>query len=197
MTPLLDDDTVILWDVMSTLVYDPYLIELPAFFSKSWEELLQLKHPTAWVEFELGELSEARFFEIFCPELGPIDADAFHQMLRRAYRFLPGIEALLLELKGQGVAMYALSNYPVWYRLIERKLKLSRFLSWRFVSCHMGTRKPDEAVYLRAAEALGLPPQRCLFIDDRDVNCEAALSAGMKAIRYRGTGELRGALCLA
>ena len=196
MAPLLDDDTVILWDVMSTLVYDPYLIELPAFFSKSWEELLQLKHPTAWLEFELGELSEARFFEIFCPELGSIDVDAFHQMLLHAYRFLPGIEALLFELKQRGVAMYALSNYPVWYRLIERKLKLSRFLSWRFISCHMGARKPDEAIYLRAAEALGLPPDRCLFVDDRVVNCEAALSAGMRAVRYRDTGALKKALSL-
>ena len=183
--------TILLWDVMSTLVYDPYMQELPAFFDTTWQDLLSRKHPTAWVDFELGKLTEQEFFDIFLPDLDtPIALDAFHAMLHDAYRFLPGIEELLEELCGlDGLAMHTLSNYPVWYRIIERKLALSRFMPWSFVSCHMGARKPDVSIYLQAARALEVPPSQCVFIDDRGSNCKAALAAGMRAIKYDGSAE--------
>jgi putative hydrolase of the HAD superfamily len=47
-----------------------------------------------------------------------------------------------------------------------------------------GLRKPDPEIYLRAARALGLPPEACLFVDDLTVNVEGALHVGMKALRF-------------
>lgn len=182
---------ILLWDVMSTLVYDPYMQELPAFFNTTWQALLARKHPTAWIDFELGHITEQEFFSTFLPDLGaPIDPDAFHAMLHDAYHFLPGIEALLEELCAiDTIAMHTLSNYPVWYRIIEQKLGLSRFMSWTFVSCHTGSRKPDPSIYLHAAQALDVTPSRCVFIDDRGSNCKAAVNAGMRAIKYEGDVE--------
>ena len=43
---------VLLFDVMDTLVYEPFHHEMPAFFGLSFDELMAAKHPTAWVEFE-------------------------------------------------------------------------------------------------------------------------------------------------
>lgn len=54
---------------------------------------------------------------------------------------MDGTESLLVRLKAAGVEMHAFSNYPVWYRLVEEKLLLSRFLEWSFVSCHMVGRR--------------------------------------------------------
>lgn len=51
------------------------------------------------------------------------------------YRFLDGIEELLSDLNQAGVEMHIMSNYPVWYKRIEAKLVLSRFMPWTFVSC--------------------------------------------------------------
>lgn len=176
---------------MSTLVYDPYMQELPDFFETTWQDLLSRKHPTAWIDFELGKITEQQFFEMFIPGLDPpIDMDAFHRMLHHAYRFLPGIEALLSELHAiDGVTMHTLSNYPVWYRIIEQKLSLSRFMPWSFVSCHMGSRKPDTSIYLHAARSLDVSPSRCIFIDDRGSNCKAAVEDGMRAVKYEGSVE--------
>jgi len=50
---------VILWDVMDTLVRDPFRDVMPRFFGLSLEEMLRQKHPDAWSRFERGELSEA------------------------------------------------------------------------------------------------------------------------------------------
>ncbi len=183
--------TVILWDVMSTLVYDPYMNEFPAFFGVTWQDLLEVKHPTAWVDFELGHITEEQFFELFWPEFGQVDLDDFHAMLHDAYRFLPDIEAMLESLASRDdLEMHTLSNYPVWYRIIEQKLALSRYMRWSFVSCHMALRKPDVAIYESAARALGVPPSSCIFIDDRGSNCKGAVQAGMRAIKYDDTTQL-------
>ncbi len=44
--------------------------------------------------------------------------------------------------------------------------------------------KPNPDLFLRAAEKLGIPPQRCIVIEDSDVGIEAAKNAGMKAMRF-------------
>ena len=91
--------------------------------------------------------------------------------------------------------MYALSNYSCWYRLIDEKLGLSRYLDWRFVSCNTGIRKPDPEAYLGAARALEVSPADCIFVDDRRRNVDAAVKVGMHGIlRTRDIGELRAAL---
>ena len=43
----------------------------------------------------------------------------------------------------------------------------------------VGVRKPAPEPYLAAAEALGLDPSQCLFIDDMVVNCKGAEAVGM------------------
>lgn len=43
----------------------------------------------------------------------------------------------------------------------------------------VGVRKPAPEPYLAAAEALGLEPTKCLFIDDMVVNCKGAEAVGM------------------
>lgn len=44
--------------------------------------------------------------------------------------------------------------------------------------------KPELAIYRHAAAGLNTSPAHILFIDDREVNIQAALEAGMQAIQY-------------
>lgn len=184
----------LLLDVMGTLVHDPFFDVMPAFFGLSMAELLDAKHPSAWVEFELAERSEAELLADFFADGRPFDHEAFLARVTEAYVFLPGVEALLQELEEAGVPMYALSNYPVWYQRIEARLGLSRYLEWRFVSCETGVRKPDRAAYDMAVDSLGVPADSLLFVDDRRSNCEAAEAAGMHAHRFTDAAALRVAL---
>lgn len=57
------------------------------------------------------------------------------------------------------------------------------------ISGEVGMRKPDEAIYLLAAEQLGLPPQQCVFIDDLDRNIEVAEKLGMAGIVHHDNHE--------
>ena len=50
---------------MDTLVADPFYEAMPRYFQLSFAELLAAKHPTAWVEFERGDITEAELFAKF------------------------------------------------------------------------------------------------------------------------------------
>ena len=55
------------------------------------------------------------------------------------------------------------------------------YLLW---SHTLGLAKPEQEIYLRAAEGLATPPAQILFIDDREVNIAGALAVGMQTIQY-------------
>ena len=175
---------------MDTLVCDPFREVMPAFFGMTLQQMLQAKHPTAWGRFERGELSEEQFLQQFFADGRAFDRQGFREAIRSSYAWLAGMEQLLGSLAGQGIAMHALSNYPVWYEWIEERLQLSRFLSWRFVSCQVGLRKPEPAIFEHALGELGVDASRCLFIDDRVGNCQAAVACGMRAIHFTGDAQL-------
>ena len=52
-------------------------------------------------------------------------------------------------------------------------------------SAAVGMAKPDQRVYLLAAERLGLAAEVCVFIDDFEGNVNAAREVGMTGIHYR------------
>jgi HAD superfamily hydrolase (TIGR01509 family) len=177
---------VILWDVMDTLVRDPFFTHMADFFGLSFDELLRRKHPTAWSKFELGKLDEQGLFDQFFADSTPIDGPAFKRCVGEAYAWIDGIEPLLIELKAAGVPMHALSNYPPWYQLIEDRLRLSRYVDLTFFSCDTGVRKPAPDAYLGACRKLERRPDQCLFVDDRSLNTDAAREVGLHALQFTG-----------
>jgi FMN hydrolase / 5-amino-6-(5-phospho-D-ribitylamino)uracil phosphatase len=184
----------VLFDVMGTLVYDPFYVEVPAFFGVELRALIARKRPTAWERFELGQLDDAGLAREFFADGRLLDVDGLKRAMVDAYRFLPGIEAILVELSARGTSLHTLSNYPHWYRLIEEKLVVSRWVQWSFVSCETGVRKPAAEAYLGAAARLGVAPDRCLFVDDQPANCEAARACGMDAVHFADATALRSEL---
>ena len=52
-------------------------------------------------------------------------------------------------------------------------------------SAFVGLRKPDPEIFELTLERLGgVAPERCVFVDDLDVNCTAARELGMAAVRF-------------
>jgi len=185
---------VILFDVMDTLVVDPFHEAIPAYFGLTLPELLQHKHPTAWLEFERGELGPEEYAARMFADGRPVDWTAFEAHVRGAYAWVDGMRELVERLAAASVEMHALSNYPVLYRSVDAALGLSRFVELSFVSCITGHRKPEAEAYLHAARSLGRRPADCLFVDDRDSNCRAAEAVGMRAVRFQSAAALAGAL---
>ena len=53
------------------------------------------------------------------------------------------------------------------------------------LSSDEGMTKPNPLIFERTAQRLGLSPDECLTVDDRQDNCNGARGAGMKALLYR------------
>ncbi|KAL3369626.1 hypothetical protein AABB24_010130 [Solanum stoloniferum] len=101
----------------------------------SMKELLESKHPTSWIEFEKGLISEEELTRKFFKDGRSFDMEGLKNCMRRGYSYLEGIEGLLKSLKENGYEIHAFTNYPIWYQMIEDELKLSNYLSWTFCSC--------------------------------------------------------------
>ena len=185
---------LIFFDVLGTLVQNPFYLEIPAFFGLTVSELRRCSDKTSWLEFERGEITEAEYLRRMFADERWFNNDAFLTEVKRAYRWIEGMEPILAELQTLGAEMHILSNYPVWYRDIEERLELSRYIPWTFVSCLTGVRKPSPEAFLSAAAAVGREPSECLLIDDMQENCAGARDVGMQSIWFRGSADLSQAL---
>jgi len=187
---------VVCIDLMGTLIYDPYVEALEAATGLGVQDAHLVKDPSSWPDFEMGLIDERTFVARFFadPEGGhAFDLEAFHRTRREGYRFLPGMRELLLELEGV-VERYVATNYPIWVEELREAFRLDELSEGLVASHYLGVRKPDPAFYERLAAAVGRAAGECLFVDDRERNCRAALAAGMLAHVFTDADDLRARL---
>ncbi len=100
--------------------------------------------------------------------------------------------------RGLGMRLALASSSP--FRLIDTVLAVSG-LGGQFEVVHSAEEevlgKPDPAVYLTTARKLGVPPERCLAIEDSPSGVRSARAAGMRCVavpeRPAPDGEFHGA----
>ncbi|WP_287127592.1 HAD-IA family hydrolase [Candidatus Cyanaurora vandensis] len=182
---------VLVFDLMDTVVQDPFYEHIPRHLGVSFQTLLTQKHPTSWLEFERGQIDEAVFLQRFYQgERVLTDPLALKAAFFDYYEFLPGMEGLLLDLKKQGETLWVLSNYCRWFEDIRRKLDLDRYFAGYLISYECGFRKPEPQAYQALEARLGARDALTL-IDDRLSNIEGAEQVGWRGILFRGADGLR------
>jgi HAD superfamily hydrolase (TIGR01509 family) len=95
----------------------------------------------------------------------------------------PEYVALLERLKKRGVVLGIISNNTEFFWERQRQaLKLERFFPSEhvFLSCDYGAPKNsrEQQLFQAALAAASVPPEACIFVDDRVHNIECALQAG-------------------
>jgi len=93
----------------------------------------------------------------------------------------PDARATLAALHDAGVRVAILSNAPHPMARASRAADWGRWVDDWFFSAELGLAKPDDAIYAAVTAALGVPGERVVFFDDRQVNVDAALRAGWDA----------------
>jgi putative hydrolase of the HAD superfamily len=157
-------------------------------------------------EMERGEISESVFLEKLTAGLEPLlgHAPELHRFKEIYFEALqPNAEMieLMRELQETGYRMAMLTNnVREWEPLWRAMLPVDEIFETVVDSGFVGCRKPDREIYDLTLERMGVSAGECLFIDDTDVNCEAARELGMAAVHYRENDqaipEIRGALRL-
>jgi|SRR5688572_22941183 len=142
---------------------------------------------------ERGEISEREFRERIERHL----EDGFDLARLRALYFerlepnRPMID-FVRDVRERGVrAALLTNNVREWEPLWRSKLpEIDELFDVVVDSAFVGLRKPDPAIFeLTLAELGGVPPERCVFVDDLDVNCDAAGELGMAAVRFEDAGQ--------
>ena len=63
--------------MQDTICRDPFYKVMPAYFGMTLKELIAVKHPTAWLQFEKGETNQEDLFRDFFKDGRSFDHEAF------------------------------------------------------------------------------------------------------------------------
>ena len=140
-------------------------------------------------ELEKGAISERRYVELLEAELGEaVDFQAFSDVFMDNLHRNEAMIGLVRDLRRRGLRTALLTNnVREWESLWRAKLPdIDELFEVVVDSAFVGMRKPEPGIYRLTLERLGggLEAHECVFVDDLEINCEAASALGMHAVRF-------------
>jgi beta-phosphoglucomutase len=179
----------VLWDLDGTIVDSAELHYL------AWREALRaLGHEHTREEFArgFGKRNDLVVRDLLGDAL-PADAvrrliedkeTRYRRLVReRGLEPLPGVTEWLERLRGGGFRQaLASSAPPANIEVSLEALGLGRYLDAVVSAEEVGHGKPDPAIFLEAARRLGVPPARCVVVEDAPAGLEGARRAGMRSV---------------
>jgi beta-phosphoglucomutase len=189
------DGSAVIWDMDGTLV------DTAELHFEAWVELArELGRPFSRADFTatFGRRNPEILRQVFDPktsdeeaaELGARKEELYKARARRGVELLPGVRPLLEGLHTAGFQQAIGSSAPRGNLDLMLQLTHIEPLLEAVVSMEDTQRgKPDPEVFLVAAAKLGVPPQRCLVVEDAVAGVEAAKAGGMKCIGVTFVGH--------
>ncbi len=146
---------------------------------------------------ERGECTGAEFERMLAAELLRADGEAVpaEGLLRRMFAAgvpVPAMYDTIRAVRGAGFSTALLSNS--WGCEEYPRADFPTLFDAVVISAEVGMRKPEEGIFLYAAQALGLEPRECVFIDDVEANIDAAVACGMTGVLHTGAEATAAAL---
>ena len=178
-------------NVLAAFRWEDYILHDLGFS----EEIVQIfgerfiVHPL-WDAFDLGERETKDIIADMrsrVPEYTK-EFDLFFDRIVNIVESYPYSRLWIKELKRRGYKVYLLSNYPRdTFRLHEReKFDFTDLIDGKVVSGFERMAKPDPRIYRLLLKRYQLKAEECVFLDDRQVNIEAAVRLGMQGILFAG-----------
>ena len=136
-------------------------------------------------QLERGELTVEQFEPRFAAVLGI--EDRAEGMVERLFSGVGPDERMVEAVRrarAAGVPTGLISNS--WGRTTYDEQLIEELFDAAVISGDVGLHKPEPEIFHLGAEKLGVPPERCVFVDDLRENCEGAEAVGMTAILHRG-----------
>jgi len=165
-------------------------------FQETWVRL-RGRRPPGVLEYGTTEAEAIEWWrrvvrESFRPFGEPEDFDALfkglweHFASGRAWRVFDDVLPTVAELERRGVQFGLISNWDVRLENVLRDLGLWGRFRWPVVSAHVGTEKPEAAIFRHALDLCGLSPGRVLHVGDSyEEDVRGARRAGLQAVWLR------------
>ncbi|KOT60071.1 MULTISPECIES: HAD family hydrolase [Streptomyces] len=160
-----------------------------------WKSYWNLRQP-----YDRGDQNGTQYWRKVAGALGThFDEERIAELIAADVASWSRVDEEMVEyverLADRGTTIGLLSNIPAelaaHYEQHQEWLKRFSVLAF---SCRIGHAKPESGAYTWCSTAFGLPPERILFVDDRDANVRAAEALGMRGHVFTSLRELRQAL---
>jgi putative hydrolase of the HAD superfamily len=144
---------------------------------------------------ETGRISEAEFMAALGEQLSrargqEISLAGFGETLFAGLAPNQPFVAFMRELRGRGLPMaICTNNVREWSARWQAMIPVAELFDVVIDSSELGVRKPDPRIYEATVTALGVVPESAVFIDDMQINCDAATALGMKAVWFQETEQ--------
>jgi beta-phosphoglucomutase len=123
-------------------------------------------------------------------DIGEQKETYYRSAAQAGVQLLPGVRELLDGLRSRGVRQAVGSSAPRGNLDLILRITNSRHYFDAIVGMEDTQRgKPDPQVFLVAAEKLGVPPNRCVVLEDAVAGVEAAKAGGMKCVAVTFVGH--------
>jgi len=152
---------------------------------------------STWVStFESGQCTPEVFAAGIVAEWDlAVTAEAFLDTFRHwPRRLFPGVRDMLALLAPQCTLACLSNTNSVHWPHIRDTLGLSGLLHRYYLSHEIGHLKPARAAFEHVLTDLGCAPSRVVFLDDNQLNVDAAQAMGIQAYRTVGIAEVQTAL---
>ena len=144
---------------------------------------------------EKGQMTEAEFLatvgDALTEELGrPVHMGDFGELYFEHLHPNDAAIDYMRTLGGRGYRMaLCTNNVREWEPRWRAMLPVDEIFELVVDSAFVGMRKPDPEIYELTLERLGVTAAEAVFVDDIDVNCDAARELGMTAVHFRDTDQ--------
>ena len=152
------------------------------------------------VELETGRMAEADFLgqlgQQLTAQLGrPVEMHGFGEAYFSHLEPNPEMIDYMRGLRERGLRLaICTNNVREWESRWRSMLPVDEIFELVVDSAFVGSRKPEPEIYRVTLERLGVAADRTLFVDDVQINRDAAREAGMQAVHFRETEQAIGAI---
>ena len=112
---------------------------------------------------------------------------AFRQIRNEWYMHMDPIRqtwSLINDLKEKGYRLYVLSNAPTFFAEHASYFNIVNKFDEMVFSGPIKLAKPEPEIYKYLFDKYDLDPEECLFIDDKEININAAKELGMDGVVF-------------
>jgi putative hydrolase of the HAD superfamily len=181
-------ETVTAWLEAECIDRDSYRTVMRAWVTQAYDAASDTNPIRA---LERGECTEADFERQLAEQLirtdgSPVPPDGLLARMFEATVFDQVMHDVIRAARQAGLRTALLSNS--WGGGYPRHL-FPELFDVVVISAEVGMRKPEEQIFLHAAQLLGLEPAECVFIDDIEGNITAARAVGLVAVHHRTARE--------
>ena len=144
---------------------------------------------------ETGRISEVEFMAALSEQLTrargrDVSLAGFGEALFSGLAPNAEFVAFMRDLRGRGHALaICTNNVREWSGRWQAMIPVAELFDVIIDSSELGVRKPDPRIYQATLTALGVAPESAVFIDDLQINCEAAAALGMRAVWFQETEQ--------